>query len=146
MVNFKLFYCDKVKSGLNFRPLAVKCCNSVLAYERYPYVSEASVTLVSDGEIRALNKQYRGIDKATDVLSFSIGEVNPDSEAMNLGDIVISSETAAREANGDVLNELCFLTVHGMFHLLGYDHMNKADKDVMFKKQEDVTRKLGLVK
>jgi len=149
MINLKLFYNDKAKSGLNFRPLAVRCCNAVLAHERYPYVSEISVTLVTDSEIRALNRQYRGIDKATDVLSFSIGDVNRDSEAVVLGDIVISAETAVRQAGlygHGVERELAFLTVHGALHLLGYDHMNKADEAAMYAKQDLILQKLGIVK
>lgn len=149
MINLKLFYRDKAKSGLNFRPLAVKCCNAVLASERYPYVSEISATLVTDAEIRALNRRYRGIDKATDVLSFSIGDVNPDSGAVVLGDIVISAETAARQAElygHGIERELAFLTVHGALHLLGYDHANKSDEEVMYAKQEQILRKLGTIK
>jgi len=144
MINLKLLYNDKVKSGLNFRPLAVRCCNTVLAYERYPYVSEVSLSLVSDAEIRGLNRQYRGMDTATDVLSFLLGEPNYDSEAVVLGDIIISVETARRQARGDITAELAFLTVHGMLHLLGYDHMNKADERVMFAKQDEILSRLRI--
>jgi len=147
MINLKLFYNDKVKSGLNFRPLAVRCCNSVLAYERYPFVSEVSLTLVSDAEIRALNRRYRGVDRPTDVLSFLQGNtpdcVNPDSGAVILGDIVISAETAVRQAKNGIERELAMLTVHGMLHLLGYDHAAKSGERDMFGRQERVLQKLG---
>ncbi|MCL1832220.1 MAG: rRNA maturation RNase YbeY [Oscillospiraceae bacterium] len=149
MINFKLLYNDKVKSGLDFRPTAYKCCCKVLQNEKYPYLSEASVTLVSDEEIRNLNRQYRKIDKPTDVLSFLMGEPNHDTKAVVLGDVIVSFHTATRQAreHGHSLErELAFLTVHGMLHLLGYDHMNKADETVMFAKQEQVLQSLGITR
>ena len=147
MINFKLMYNDKAKSGVNFRPTAYKCCTTTLQSEKYPYLSEASMTLVSDSEIRSLNNQYRKIDKATDVLSFLMGEPNHETSAVVLGDIIISVETAIRQANqyGHSLErEMAFLTVHGMLHLLGYDHLNKADENIMFAKQEAILQKLGI--
>jgi probable rRNA maturation factor len=149
MINFKLLYNDKVKSGLNFRPTAYKACCKVLLSEKYPYVSEASLTLVSDEEIRGLNRQYRKIDKSTDVLSFLMGEPNYDDKSMTLGDIIISVPTAVRQANrhGHTLErELAFLTVHGMLHLLGYDHVSPADERIMFAKQEQVLNSLGITR
>ncbi|MCL2070809.1 MAG: rRNA maturation RNase YbeY [Oscillospiraceae bacterium] len=149
MVNFKLFYDDKVKSGLNFRPLAYKTCCKVLQHEKYPYVSEASMTLVSDEDIRTLNKQYRKIDSSTDVLSFLMGEPNYEDKSVVLGDVIISVPTAVRQANqyGHSLErEMAFLTVHGMLHLLGYDHINKSDEQIMFAKQEQILQKLGIIR
>ncbi|MCL1881520.1 MAG: rRNA maturation RNase YbeY [Oscillospiraceae bacterium] len=149
MVNFKLLFNDKVKSGLNFRPIAYKCCCKVLQSDKYPYISEASLTLVNDAEIRELNRQYRKIDKSTDVLSFLMGEPNLDTNAMVLGDVIISTETAIRQAkeHGHSLErEMAFLTVHGMLHLLGYDHMNPNDERIMFAKQETILQKLGFTR
>ncbi|MDR0223189.1 MAG: rRNA maturation RNase YbeY [Oscillospiraceae bacterium] len=147
MANFRLMYGDRAKSGLNFRPLAFKCCGAVLASERFPHLSEASLTLVSDGEIRALNRKFRNADRPTDVLSFLSGDPNPDTGAVVLGDVVISAETAVRQASEyghTVRRELAFLTVHGMLHLLGYDHVRQDDERAMLAKQEAIMGKLGI--
>lgn len=87
-----------------------------------------SVSLTDDAELRALNKKYAGEDHATDVLSFA-------QEAPLLGDVVISVETAARQAKSashSLLAELFHLSVHGVAHLLGYDHATKSEERVMF--------------
>ena len=149
MVHFRLSFTDKIKSGLKFRPLAYKICRKVLQHEKYPHASEASLTLVSDEEICALNREYRKVDCSTDVLSFPIGEPNYDEDSIVLGDVVISVPTAIRQAEqyGHSLErEMAFLTVHGMLHLLGYDHMKLSDEQVMTTKQEEILRKLGIVR
>jgi probable rRNA maturation factor len=140
MTSFKLLYSDRTKSGLKLRTVVHKCCNAVLKSENYANPCEVSVTLVGSKEIRALNRQYRGIDRATDVLSFEM-------DAFMLGDIIISLETAenqAKEYGHSLEREIGFLTVHGMLHLLGYDHLNKSDEDIMFAKQEEILQKLGI--
>jgi len=149
LINFKLLYNDKVKSGLEFRPTAYKCCCATLQSEKYPYLAEASMTLVSDEEIRTLNHKYRQIDKPTDVLSFLMGEPNHETKAVVLGDVIISVPTAIRQANQyghSVVREMSFLTVHGMLHLLGYDHISKSDENIMFAKQEAILQKLGITR
>ncbi len=109
---------------------------------------EVSVLLTDDADIRQLNRDYRGIDAPTDVLAFAMREgaeahVNPNL----LGDLVISLETAAREATtNDALSQTCgtletaaaLLTVHGMLHLLGYDHQTPKEATVMFEKQQAI--------
>jgi probable rRNA maturation factor len=118
-----------------------------LRLEKYPYLSEASLTLVSDEEIRSLNRQYRKIDRPTDVLSFVMNEPNYETKAVMLGDIIISVPTAKAQAakyGHSLEREMLFLTVHGMLHLLEYDHQNKADEQIMFAKQEEVLQKLGI--
>ena len=104
--------------------------------------AETAVTIafVSDRQIRALNKQFRHIDKTTDVLSFPL-----DDDADNLGDIAISIETAARQAkeNGLTLNgELAQLILHGLLHLLGYDH--ETDNGEMNRLELRLRKKLGI--
>ena len=104
--------------------------------------AETAVTIafVSDRQIRALNKQFRHIDKATDVLSFPL-----DDDADNLGDIAISIETAARQAkeNGLTLNgELAQLILHGLLHLSGYDH--ETDNGEMNRLELRLRKKLGI--
>ncbi|MGA1796639.1 MAG: rRNA maturation RNase YbeY [bacterium] len=96
---------------------------------------EVSILFVSDRYVRRLNKCYRGIDQPTDVLAFSMREGEwTDIQPQLLGDVVISVETAARQAKevGHSLDrELTILLVHGILHLLGYDHMEKRDAERM---------------
>ncbi|MCX7781092.1 MAG: rRNA maturation RNase YbeY [Negativicutes bacterium] len=116
--------------------------------------AEVSLLFVDDEYIRELNRDYRGKDCATDVLSFALNEgEEPDivggPEETLLGDIVISLETAVKQAEefGHSLErELAYLTVHGMLHLLGFDHENEQDKSVMREKEELVLQALGLTR
>ena len=118
----------KVPTGI--RLLIRRCCQAVLTTEKFNQDAEVSVSFVSNSEIRSLNKIYRDKDRVTDVLSFPLGEngkydVNKETGCALLGDVVISLETAMRQANlyGHSLErEIGFLTVHSMLHLLGYDH------------------------
>jgi probable rRNA maturation factor len=99
---------------------------------------DLAIALVSDARIRALNRQYRHIDRPTDVLAFPAGDSvpsgltgKPDGTTQELGDIVISLETARRQARaaGHPLSaELKVLALHGLLHLLGYDHHQQADR------------------
>ena len=114
-----------------------------LDYEGYDDDYEVSLSFVDNKEIHELNKQFRGIDRPTDVLSFPMlsDDFDIELEEESLGDIVISLERAfeqSREYNHSFEREVCFLVCHSMFHLLGYDHMNEEDEKVMFGKQEEV--------
>ena len=140
----------KVPSGI--RLLIRKCCTAVLNEECFDDSAEVSVSFVDDEQIRELNEQFRNIDKSTDVLSFPLGEdgeydYNNETEAYLLGDIVISMETAMRQAEiyGHTLErEIGFLTVHSMLHLLGYDHVNDTlGAKIMREKEELILGKLG---
>ena len=110
---------------------------STLDYENFPYDAEVSVTLCSAEHIHALNKEYRGVDRPTDVLSFPMydnGEFPPDEcmAGAPIGDIVISVPRAkeqAAELGNSFLREVAFLTVHSTLHLLGYDHERSAEED-----------------
>ena len=93
---------------------------------------EVSLRLTDDAAIHALNRESRNIDRATDVLAFAQreapgGELHPEF----LGDVVISLETAARQATSDLPTEVMFLAVHGLCHLLGYDHADDEQEQVM---------------
>lgn len=143
----------EVKIPTGVRMLVRRCCNAVLVNENFPGSAEISVTFVNDEQIRVLNQQYRNIDKSTDVLSFPLGidgvyDVNNDTGAQMLGDIVISMEHAVEQAKlyGHSLNrEIGFLTVHSMLHLLGYDHEAGGLELVrMREKEEMVLTQLGL--
>ncbi|HBN08072.1 MAG TPA: rRNA maturation RNase YbeY [Cyanobacteria bacterium UBA8530] len=112
--------------------------------------SEVSVLFVDDEEIQELNRQYRSIDSATDVLSFpqEEGEAFPTSPEMPhpLGDIVVSIETAIRQAKeiGNSLErEITFLLIHGLLHLLGYDHEGSEDEE-MYRRQREILEDLYL--
>lgn len=118
---------------------------------------EVSVTLVDDEEIRQLNKDYRGLDSATDVLSFALDEEEqageiPFANASDLhllGDIIISVERASEQA-GDfghsLEREIGFLTIHGMLHLLGYDHNETEETKEMRELEEKILKASGLTR
>ncbi len=101
-----------------------------------------SVVMVSDEKIQDMNRQWRGLDKSTDVLSFAYEEgENFSFEERQLGDIIISVDHAREQAEAyghSLKRELCFLFCHGLLHLLGYDHMTKEDEKVMFSLQEEI--------
>ena len=105
-----------------------------------------SVSLIDDEKIHDINKQYRNIDKSTDVISFAFMD-NEDVDLKKakgpivLGDIYISIDHAKAQANEykhSEEREFSFLFVHGLLHLLGYDHMKKEDEDIMFPLQEEI--------
>ena len=107
--------------------------------------SSTCVVLTDDEEIRVLNRDYRKHDRATDVLSFHLqelgGEDDPAGDGVNLGDIVISVETARRRAAGKRLqSELERLAVHGLCHLFGHDHKRPAEAKVMFALERRLRR------
>ncbi len=107
--------------------------------------SSATLVFTDDEEIRALNRDYRNHDRATDVLSFHLqdlgGESDPAGDGIMLGDIVISVETARRRAHGRRLGaELERLAIHGLCHLFGHDHQKKAEAIVMFALERRLRR------
>ncbi len=142
-----------LKLPIGARLLIRKACNATLSYEGFDQQTQIDVTIVDDEIIRVMNREYRNIDSATDVLSFPLGEdgvydENPENGALMLGDIVISYEHA--EAQADLYGhsferELAFLTVHSMLHLLGYDHVNGGlEQTIMREKEEAILSLLGL--
>ena len=114
--------------------------------------AEVSFTLTDNDYIHELNKQYRGINRPTDVLSFALNESEEPEiaggEKVNvLGDIIISVERAkeqAAEYGHSLRREVAFLTVHGMLHLLGYDHMEDEEREEMEAEQRFVMEKLQI--
>ncbi len=104
---------------------------------------EFNIILVDNDYIHKINKEYRGIDRETDVISFALedDETFPEMETKILGDIYISIDKAksqAEEYGHSFKRELCFLAVHGFLHINGYDHMNPEDEKVMFGLQEEI--------
>lgn len=108
---------------------------------------EISISLVTNSEIRELNRDFRSIDKETDVLSFPMEDEF--SMVPLLGDIIISMEKAneqALEFGHTLEREVAYLTTHSMFHLMGYDHMEDDDKDIMRGKEKQVMQNLKIFK
>ncbi len=145
---------NAVKIPVGIRLLIRRCCQAVLTTENFEKDAEVSVSFVTNKEIRSLNKAYRNKDTETDVLSFPLTnddgtqEVNAETGFVLLGDVVISLETAVKQAEmyGHSLErEIGFLTVHSMLHLLGYDHeTSPLEERIMREKEEAVLEKLGI--
>ena len=100
-----------------------------------------NIIIVNEDKIREINKTYRKKDSVTDVISFALMDTTEHVKLEKdvLGDIYICLEQAkkqAKEYDHSLIRELCFLSVHGLLHLLGYDHMNEEDEKIMFEKQE----------
>lgn len=112
-----------------------------------------NLIIVDNEYIHELNKNYRGIDRETDVITFALEDedsiVVPEDVERNLGDIYISIDKArsqAEEYGHGLLRELSFLAVHGFYHLLGFDHMTLEDEKIMFAKQEEVLEEYGITR
>lgn len=136
------------------RKLIRKACVATLKSESFPGDAEIDVSLVDDVVIKKINNDTRGIDSATDVLSFPLGndgqyDKNPDTGAYMLGDVVISVEHALAQADTfghGADREIAYLTVHSVLHLLGFDHIHsKRERAVMREHEEAVMSMLNLV-
>lgn len=148
------------------KEVAGAVAEKVLELENCPYEAAVSLLLTDNEEIRELNREHRGIDSPTDVLSFpnisyeipadfahveenAADCFEPDSGELILGDIVISTEKVREQAicyGHSEKREFAFLTAHSMLHLLGYDHMTESEREVMEKKQEAVLSALGITR
>jgi probable rRNA maturation factor len=109
--------------------------------------AELAVVLTNDAAIRTLNRQWRGLDAPTNVLSFPTAASVRGESPIHLGDIVIAHETTAREAEADgkpLAHHLAHLAVHGFLHLLGYDHESEADADAMEQLERTILARLGV--
>lgn len=157
-------YEASVQPDIDYKALISRVIEECLDYTKCPYETEISILLTDDNEIKAINKQFRGLDKATDVLSFPAieyefagdfsdlenqleGNFNPETGELILGDIVISVDRAIEQAENyghSITREIAFLTAHSMFHLMGYDHMTDEERIEMEKKQEEVLDRLEI--
>ncbi len=150
---------DKIQVGSELENLLLKAVELSLKLENFSIPSEISILITDDESIREVNREHRNIDSPTDVLSFPLvdmqegkiisdtGDFDLDENLLMLGDIVLSIETAVRQAEeyGQSLErEMAFLVTHGVFHLLGYDHQDEEQEEKMFGKQENVLTQLGL--
>ena len=130
-----------------------------------PYEAEVSLLLTMDTQIQEMNTEFRGIERATDVLSFPMIEYpapgefgflkeredcfDPESGELSLGDIVISKEKVlaqAEEYGHSVLREYAFLLVHSVLHLTGYDHMEESERSKMEEKQDEIMKCLDILR
>lgn len=110
---------------------------------------EFNIIFVTKEEIQRLNREFRKIDKVTDVISFALIDDKDIIKTDELGDIFICLDKAfeqAKEYQHSENIEVCFLAVHGYLHLCGFDHMTKEDEEIMFSKQEEILQKAGITK
>ena len=152
------------KLPFDYKALIERVVMGCMDYEKCPYEAEVNVLLTNNEEIHKINKEYRGIDRPTDVLSFPMIEYeepgdfsvideesaeafNPESGELMLGDIVISKEkvlSQAEEYGHLPKREYAFLIAHSMLHLFGYDHMVDEERVVMEAKQKEIMEKVGI--
>lgn len=158
---------EKIKIDEEFQNKLEEVINFALKEEEVKVKAEISMLFVDNEEIREINNDTRGIDRATDVLSFPMldyedkkvfkemykdkefNETFMDGEELVLGDIVLSLERAleqSEEYNHSFTREACYLVVHSVLHLLGYDHMEDEDKKVMRKREEEILGKLDITR
>ena len=148
------------------RALAAQVIGAVLDGERCPYEAEVNVLITDEAGIRSFNREYRGIDAGTDVLSFpnisfvrpadfspaeesAADHFHPDSGELILGDIILSADrifSQAREYGHSVMREFAFLVAHSALHLCGYDHETPGEAAVMEEKQEKILEHLGITR
>lgn len=159
-MKLKIFFSNAqkaVKITPEIKAALKKAIKAALDYEEFGRDAEVSLSFVTNDEIHALNKEYRGIDRPTDVLSFPMlddedidGDTDIYSDAVVLGDIIISAEKAAEQAaeyGHSIIREFAFLAVHSTLHLLGYDHeTSKEDEAEMFFKQEEILTIAGITR
>ena len=155
-MNLKMDCCNRQRKeqvGDDLRGLVAGALRAAFEYEGLEGDAEVSVTFVSDAGIRRFNREYRGIDRATDVLSFPLfegGDVEDafDGEEYQLGDVVLSLERARAQSElygHSFEREVAFLCVHSALHLMGYDHeRGESDEQDMRCRQRDIMKILGL--
>lgn len=152
-----VYFGGKIKADTQTKNLIRKAIRTTLRSEKFENDAEVSVTLTDNAEIHELNREYRGVDRPTDVLSFpmtdaddeySAADFDIDKGAILLGDIVISVEKIeeqAKEYMHSFERELAYLTIHSTLHLLGYDHItSEEDEKEMTEKQDKIIESMGL--
>jgi probable rRNA maturation factor len=129
------------------KSILLRAAQLTLAYTKTDDKSDLSIVMGNDALLHRLNLKYRGVDEPTDVLSFPSGDVDPETSAIYLGDVVISLPRAQDQASTEghpLADELQLLVVHGILHLQGYDHVESADKHKMQVAQDSILSQLGL--
>ena len=163
------FYLEEeveVKFTFNYSELAQRIVEFCLDYAGFPYEAEVNLTLTDNEGIHAINREFREIDRPTDVLSFPMlsyetpgdftfleaedsNDFNPDTGEAMLGDIVISVDKVFEQAESyghSVEREYAFLITHSMLHLFGYDHMEEDEAKVMEAKQKEILHKMNILR
>ncbi len=163
------FYLEEeveVKFDFDYIELAQKIVDFCLDYMEFPYEAEVNLTLTDDKGIHQINKEFRQIDRPTDVLSFPMlsytdpgdftfldaedsSDFNPDTGEAMLGDIVISVDKVFEQAvnfGHSIEREYAFLITHSMLHLFGFDHMEAEEANVMETKQKDILLKMNILR
>ena len=156
----------KVPFKFDYAALAEKVVNACLDYADFPYEAEVNLTLTDNEGIHTINKEFRQIDRPTDVLSFPMlsyevagefsflddddcADFNPDTGEALLGDIVISIDKVLEQAENyghSIEREYAFLITHSMLHLFGYDHMTEEEAKVMESKQTEILNELNILR
>ena len=156
----------KVDFTFNYSELAKEVVDFCLDYVSFPYEAEVNLTLTDNDGIHAINKEFREIDRPTDVLSFPMldyetpgdfsfleeednNDFNPDTGEALLGDIIISVDKVMEQAESfghSIEREYAFLITHSMLHLFGYDHMEEDEAKVMEEKQKDILNKMNILR
>jgi len=127
--------------------LLERATNAALDHQAESLVSELTIVLTDDARLKELNRDYLGIDAPTDVLSFPASEMDPETGARYIGDILISiprAKSQAEAAGHPLESEVQLLVVHGVLHLLGHDHAEAEEKSRMWKAQAEILDRLGL--
>ena len=163
------FYLEEeveVKFDFDYRELAQNVVDFCLDYMEFPYEAEVNLTLTDDAGIHEINKEFRQIDRPTDVLSFPMlnytipgdftfldaedsNDFNPDTGEAMLGDIVISVDKVFEQAENyghSSKREYAFLITHSMLHLFGFDHMDAEEAKIMESKQKDILQKMNILR
>ena len=150
----------------DYKKIAAEVTEAALLHEAFPYECEINLTLTDNQGIHEINREYRGIDQSTDVLSFPLlsykragdfsgleerygDNFNPDTGEIMLGDIVISVEKVKEQAKSyghSELREYAFLILHSMLHLFGYDHMTREEASVMEEKQNVILNAMNILR
>lgn len=140
---------DKVLINEEILKIVEKGIVTVIQMEQLSDNFEVSVSFVDNKEIREINREFRNIDGETDVLSFPMDfEFDLDCDKP-LGDVIISLEKALEQSNEfghSFEREVLYLTVHSVYHLLGYDHIEEKDRGIMREKEKNTMKKLGVFK
>ena len=156
----------KVPFTFDYEALAKKVIDYCMEYIGFPYEAEVNLTLTDNEGIHVINREYRGIDRATDVLSFPMLEYvtpgdfafleeensddfNPDTGEALLGDIIISVDKVLEQAENfghSAEREYAFLITHSMLHLFGFDHMQEEEAKVMEEKQREILLQLNILR
>jgi len=152
------FETDEYNIDEDFKELAIQAINKSLDYLDFEYKADITLTTTTNSVIQEINNEHRGLDKATDVLSFPmidwpypcdykfldeslIYHKNPDTDDVLLGDIVLSMEKVISQANEyqhSIRREFTFLIVHSMLHLMGYDHITENEELEMIQLQKNI--------